>query len=105
MIDLLLLSLFQFGQRSNTTKVAYFDKPDTFMRLVFDKTKIIKAIRFYGDQTACVNYTSEDDFVDVLPNTSVAIAAFVTAQARLKLYTYLEQLQDRALYMDTGDCV
>lgn len=33
--------------------------------------------------------------------TSVAIAAHVTAQARLHLYNFLEVLQDRALYCDT----
>jgi DICT domain-containing protein len=72
------------------------------MTTVFDKTKVVKSIRFYGDTLAYVTYAMEDDFVDVLPNTNVVIAAFVTAQARLKLYTYLEKLQERVLYMDTG---
>jgi len=70
---------------------------------VFDKRKVIKSIRFYGEKFACVNYGAEDDFVEVLPNTSVGIAAYTTAQARLKLYSYLEQLQERVLYMDTGN--
>ena len=30
------------------------------------------------------------------------ISAYVTSQARLKLYTYLERLQERVLYFDTG---
>ena len=33
------------------------------------------------------------------------VAAWVTAQARLKLYSYLEPLGDRVLYMDTGKLV
>lgn len=33
--------------------------------------------------------------------TSVAIAAYVTAQARLHLYSYLQFLGNRALYCDT----
>lgn len=81
----------------------YFDKPEPFLKTVFDLTKIIKAVRFYGESLACVNYSSALDFVDVLPNTSVVIAAYVTAQARLKLYKYIEKLQERALYMDTGN--
>jgi len=51
---------------------------------------------------ACATYTVEDEFLQPLSNTSPMIAAFVTAQARLKLYTYLEQLQERVLYFDTG---
>lgn len=30
--------------------------------------------------------------------------AFVTSQARLHLYTFLEELQTRAIYYDTGYC-
>lgn len=100
----LMLNSFwgKFGQNSNTTKTAYFDKPESFMKTTYDKTKVIKAVRFYGEQFACVNFSSAQDFIDVLPNTSVVIAAYVTCQARLKLYSYLEQLKERALYMDTG---
>lgn len=92
----------KFGQNANVTKTKYFDAPEPFLKMVYDLTKIIKAVRFYGERLASVNYASETDFVDVLPNTSVVIAAYTTAQARLKLYTYLEKLQERALYMDTG---
>jgi len=94
---------FQFGQNAKVTQTAYFDTTESFLKTVFDKTKEIKAIRFYDEKLACVNYSSEQDLVDVLPNTSVVIAAFTTAQARLKLYRYLEKLQERALYMDTGE--
>jgi len=66
-------------------------------------TKKIKSIRFYGEKLVRVNYSSEQGFVDVLPNTSVVIGAFTTAQARRKLYSYLEPLQERELYMDTGE--
>lgn len=100
----LMLNTFwgKFGQNANTTKTKYFDKPEPFMKTVYDLTKIIKAIRFYGENLASVNFLSGTDFVDVLPNTSVVIAAYVTCQARLKLYSYLEKLNERALYMDTG---
>lgn len=35
----------------------------------------------------------------------MAIAAFTTAQARLKLYEYLEKLDRRVLYYDTDSCI
>ena len=53
----------------------------------------------------CVSYCKVDEFVPELPNTSSVIAAWVTAQARLKLYSYLEQLKDRVLYMDTDSVI
>lgn len=39
------------------------------------------------------------------PNTNVVIAVFVTAQARLKLYSYLELLGERIIYSDTDSLV
>ncbi|MCP3664717.1 MAG: hypothetical protein GY696_19865 [Gammaproteobacteria bacterium] len=43
-----------------------------------------------------------DGFLKPSANTNVVLAAYVTAHARLRLYTYLEKLQDRVLYFDTG---
>lgn len=37
--------------------------------------------------------------------TSVTIASYVTATARLKLYSYLEQLKERVLYFDTDSII
>ena len=38
-------------------------------------------------------------------NTNGTIASYVTTHARLELYTYLEQLKDRALYCDTDTVI
>ena len=38
-------------------------------------------------------------------NTNVIIASYVTKQARLELYSYLEKLKDRALYCDTDSVI
>ena len=37
--------------------------------------------------------------------TNVVIAAFTTAQARLKLYSVLERIQQRVLYFDTDSII
>jgi len=49
-----------------------------------------------------VSYTKENDFVEVMGNTNVVLAAYTTAQARLRLYSYIEHLGERVLYFDTG---
>lgn len=52
-----------------------------------------------------VTYELQDEFVEVLANTNAVIAAYTTAQARLKLYSYIERLQERVLYMDTDSLI
>jgi len=46
------------------------------------------------------NYKKDDDYVEVMQNTNPIILAYTTAIVRLKLYSYLEQLQDSVLYFD-----
>ena len=46
-----------------------------------------------------------EDFIEVSSNTSPIIAAYTTALARLKLYTYLEYLNERVLYFDTDSVI
>jgi hypothetical protein len=45
-----------------------------------------------------MRYQYKEEFVEESGRTNVVIAAYTTAQARLKLYSYLEQLGPRALY-------
>lgn len=52
-----------------------------------------------------VNYVLEDESVSPTPTANVVIAAYTTAQARLKLYSYLEQLKERVLYCDTDSII
>ena len=46
-----------------------------------------------------------DDNIPSLHHTNEVIGAYVTARARLHLYSYLDRLQDRALYYDTESIV
>ena len=73
-----------------------------FWDLIDDQATVVMAIRFVGEERVEVKYHDEDRFVEDPKTTNVIIAAWVTAQARLKLYTYLEELGDRVFYMDTG---
>ena len=53
---------------------------------------------FAGDEdVVVVDYETVEEAYDLLKTVNVAIAAYTTAQARLKLYTYLEMLQRRVL--------
>lgn len=52
-----------------------------------------------------VQFTIAEEFADNDSNTNVALAAFVTCHARLKLYSELEKLDDRVLYFDTDSII
>ena len=69
---------------------------------MFDPANDIHSVSFISDILMQATYTNNEDYVSGSNNTSPIIASFVTAQARLKLYSYLEKLQDRCLYFDTG---
>jgi hypothetical protein len=60
---------------------------------------------FVNDEHVALRWHQKSEFVESLPNTNVVLAAFTTAQARLKLYSLLENLQDRVLYFDTDSVI
>ena len=101
----LMLNSFwgKFGQRPNMPKNKFFTQPDEFYRYMNDDSLEIQDIRLLPDEEAgmLVQYKKKDEFVEELCNTNVVIAAYTSCHARLKLYTYLETLQENVLYMDT----
>ena len=52
-----------------------------------------------------VQYKFVEDFDTPSPVTNVVIAAFTTVHARLKLYSFLEKLQEQVLYFDTDSVI
>jgi hypothetical protein len=48
--------------------------------------------------------TAEDN-VPHLPNTNEVIGAYVTAGARIHLYSFLDRLQENAIYCDTDSVI
>lgn len=62
-------------------------------------------VRIVSDKMVAVSYDFKEEFVEVLANTNTVIAAYTTAQARLKLYSYIENLQHRVVYFDTDSLI
>ena len=95
----------KFGQRDNMPQVELVKDAERYFRLLNCKSTNVKNIQFVNDQCIEVYYTQGDDFVSTSDKTNVVIAAFTTAQARLKLYSLLERLQMRTLYFDTDSVI
>lgn len=58
-----------------------------------------------SEEIVRLQWILDDDFDETSGRTNVVIAAYTAAQARLKLYSYLETLVDRTLYADTDSVI
>jgi len=84
-------------------KLVYFNDPEKYYKLISNPAVNIRCSESVSENMMAVSYTTEDDFVEAMGNTNVVIAAFTTAQARLRLYEHIEKLGERVLYFDTGN--
>ena len=78
---------------------------EALIKLLTAPDKEVLSTLFVNDELLYVNWQNFQDAVEASPNTNVVIAASTTAQARLKLYSYLEKLERRVLYFDTDSCI
>jgi hypothetical protein len=63
----------------------------------------VTSVLFFSDDVVWAAWRYSD--VEIVPNlrhTNVVVGAYVTAGACLRLYAYLDSLQDRSLYCDTN---
>lgn len=71
--------------------------------VLLDPTKEVQSMLPMGEYMLMINYCDRDEYAEPLAYANPVIAAYVTAQARLRLYEFLERLQTRVLYCDTGE--
>ena len=95
----------KFGQRSNMTQCTHISSPKEYFDLLTSDQQEVTDINFVSEDMIELRWKYKEDFVETSARINVIIAAYTTAQARLKLYSYLELLQDRALYADTDSII
>lgn len=81
------------------------DEPSQFFDLLSSDEQEVTHVHFINEHRVEMRWRYAHDFQQSSNKTNVVIAAYTTAQARLKLYSYLEQLNERALYCDTDSIV
>ncbi|KAK6188523.1 hypothetical protein SNE40_004682 [Patella caerulea] len=79
--------------------------PTIFCDYLYDGTKNVKYIEILNDETVLVQYTDRQCLVTSAPHVNVAIGAFTAAYGSLKVYEYLDRLNDRVLYFDTDSII
>jgi hypothetical protein len=103
----LMLNSFwgKFGQRENQPRTKIINRPDDFFKLLANPAMEVYGVLPINEDVLVVSYAAIEEAYDPLTTVNVVIAAYTTAQARLKLYTYLEKLQERVLYYDTDSVI
>ena len=87
------------------TQVEYVTSPAVFYDLLTSSKIEVQSVSFVSNEMVEVRWKYRDDFIEPSVKTNVVLAAYTTTQARLKLYSYLEQLGDRAQYADTDSII
>lgn len=103
----LMLNSFwgKFGQRQNQPKTSIIRQPNELYDIVNDPSKYVNNIQEVNEEVLIVSWEYVEEAVNPLSTVNKCIAAYVTTQARLKLYSYLDQLGDRVLYYDTDSVI
>ncbi|XP_074111400.1 uncharacterized protein LOC141535387 [Cotesia typhae] len=95
----------KFGQRENMKKKPIVRTCEELYDLVFDPEIEITEFVPINKDSIIVNWINNVDSYTPSDRANVVIAAFTTAQARLKLYSYLDYLDTKVLYYDTDSVI
>ena len=71
------------------------------IKTITDPSKEVTGVLDLSEECFQVSYKPVEDSEESLPTSSLLHAAFTTCLGRLKLYSYLDIVKDRALYHDT----
>ena len=95
----------KMGQRPNRPKTKVVTDPKDYFELLTSAGVEVTNVNLVNDEVVEMFYTMKDPFVEASDRTNVVLAAFTTAQARIKLYKVMRDLGRRVCYYDTDSVV
>ena len=103
----LMLNSFwgKFGEWLNKPAVESGTAPHGLFEYLNNLLMVIHVTRVFSEDFLEVVFCYMDEDASKSKKTNIFIAAFTTAQARLKLYSYLDPLRDQVLYYDTDSVI
>jgi hypothetical protein len=87
----------KFGQRSNLPQIEYVSDPSVYFDLLTSDQQEVAGVNFVTDEVIEMRWKNKNQFVETCGRANFVLAAYTTAQARLKLYSYLEKLEKAGL--------
>uniref|UniRef100_A0A914PEI1 DNA-directed DNA polymerase n=1 Tax=Panagrolaimus davidi TaxID=227884 RepID=A0A914PEI1_9BILA len=91
----------KLAQRSNLSKIEITKSAQAFHILMNDNTIEVLDITHINESTDRLVTRKKEEFQAEGKTTCLPVACFVTSQARLKLYEFMEQVDGLILYVDT----
>ena len=91
----------KYGQSDELSKTTFVYEPRKFFERIRSKAEKITDIHFMTENCVMLTSVAESDYNEGNAGGNLAIAAFTTSWARLKLLEMLRKLGKRALYCDT----
>lgn len=95
----------KFGQRENLPRTEVIKSRQRLLELLTNPETVVLAVLPVTEKVLYVSWACTEESTDPSPLANVVLAAYTTAQARLKLYGYLERLDRRVLYYDTDSVI
>ena len=95
----------RYAMQTRRTQCTFISTLQELYAFFDDNKSIVKDVMFPNDNVGIVYHEDRKDLHWGSNQTNVVIAAFVTAQARLKLYEELKKLGKRVLYFDTDSII
>ena len=96
----------KFAQRDGLSKHEYLKDVKRYLALMSSSAVVVQNLKVVNEvkPMLMIQYKPAEGHEKASPHTNVVLAAFVTAQARLKLYGYMDKVKDRLMYSDTDCC-
>ncbi|XP_050512049.1 uncharacterized protein LOC126888071 [Diabrotica virgifera virgifera] len=103
----LMLNSFwgKFAQRENLPKTSIINKPGEFFAMLINPSIQVNTVIPVNEDTLVVTWEYVEEAYSMSSTVNVVLASYVTALARLKLYSYLEIIGSRAKYYDTDSSI
>ncbi|XP_044594829.1 uncharacterized protein LOC123272194 [Cotesia glomerata] len=95
----------KFEQRENMKKKSIVKNYNELIDLAFNPEIEVTSLLPVNDETVFVSWQNNSECYSPSDRANVVIAAFTTAQARLKLYDYLDVLNEKVLYYDNDSVI
>ena len=95
----------RFGMNTNKSQYKLITDPVDWFNLIADDRYIVQSADFTHKNYLQVYFTNTTNANESNSNVNVALAAFVTCYARLKLLEEITLIGDRVLYVDTDSMI
>ncbi|XP_046592940.1 uncharacterized protein LOC124293939 [Neodiprion lecontei] len=95
----------KFGQRENLVKTEVIKTRQQLLERLTNPEVEVSGLLPVNDEVLYVRWSHAQHSVEPSALANVVIASYTTAQARLKLFSFLEKLDRRVFYYDTDSVI